>query len=168
MKAKAIVYTSHAGHTQTYAQMLSAELGIPSYPLDSCTIKEKTEIVFLCWLRAGVPVGLEKARRRYTITAFGIVGMSAGGASQLNEVKEKYKIGNDIFSFYLPGGFELSKTHGINHFMMRIMGALMGKKLKNKEDKTPSDLETLEMITVGKSLVGQENIIQVAESIKAN
>lgn len=60
MKVKAIVYSSHAGHTEAYAQMLSAELGVPVFPLGSCTAPKGSEIVYLGWLRAGKAVGLKK------------------------------------------------------------------------------------------------------------
>ncbi|MCH3921087.1 MAG: hypothetical protein LKE39_11660 [Sphaerochaeta sp.] len=166
MNAQAIIYSSHAGHTQAYAQMLSAQLGIPTFPLSSCTLKENTEVVYLGWLRAGQVVGLSQALRRYTVLAIGVVGMSRLDQGRIARMKKKEGVTDGVYCFYLPGGFELSKTHGLNHFVMGIMSRTVAKSLKSKADKSPDDLETLEMFSEGKSLVGEENITQVVQRIK--
>lgn len=165
MKVKAIVYSSHAGHTEAYAQMLSAELGVPVFPLGSCTAPKGSEIVYLGWLRAGKAVGLKKACKRYHVEAVGIVGMSAHDEGRVSQMKRREGIGADVYCFYLPGGFELEKTHGFNHFLMRIISHAAKGNLNRKTDKSPSDMELLEMFSEGKSLVGQENILQVVQHI---
>lgn len=99
MNAQAIIYSSHAGHTQAYAQMLSAQLGIPTFPLSSCTLKENTEVVYLGWLRAGQVVGLSQALRRYTVLAIGVVGMSRLDQGRIARMKKKEGVTDGVYCF---------------------------------------------------------------------
>ncbi len=48
---------------------------------------------------------------------------------------------------------------------MRIISHAAKGNLNRKTDKSPSDMELLEMFSEGKSLVGQENILQVVQHI---
>ena len=48
----AIVYTSNAGHTKRYAELLAAKTGLPAYELKAAEAKlnKGAQIVYLGWL----------------------------------------------------------------------------------------------------------------------
>jgi hypothetical protein len=46
--------------------------------------------------------------------------------------------------FYLQGGFDIRKLHGLYRFMMKNMMNIMKKKLEAKPDKTADEIEALD------------------------
>jgi hypothetical protein len=74
---KAIVYTSKTGSTKRYAEMLSAETGLPAYALDGAGKKlaKGSEIIYMGWIMANSVKGYKKAAGRYAVRAVCAVGM---------------------------------------------------------------------------------------------
>ena len=88
---KAIVYTSNTGSAKTYAEMLSAKIGLPVMPLtDAVTALDTgTEIIYFGWLMAGRVQGLAAAVKHFSVRAVCAVGMTSSaemeaGASYLS------------------------------------------------------------------------------------
>ena len=65
----AIVYKSTTGSCKRYAELLSARLHIPAFPLGKEYIPADTKIIFVGWLFAGKIMGYEKAEKKYDIGA---------------------------------------------------------------------------------------------------
>lgn len=144
---KAIVYESNTGFTKKYAELLSQALNIPTYErkLADGFLKEKDEIVYLGWLKAGSIVGYNKVKNLYNIKVVCGVGMAVNGQKELDAKykEEKGKI------FYLQGGFDIDKLKGMDKFAMKIMSKILGKVIAKKEVKSEEDLATLEMLHGG-------------------
>ena len=68
---KAIVYTSNAGHTKQYAQLLGGKISLPAYSVKEAkrALAKGDEIIYLGWLMAGKIKGYKKANRRFSIKA---------------------------------------------------------------------------------------------------
>ena len=63
----AIVYKSTTGSCKRYAELLSARLHIPAFPLGKEYIPADTKIIFVGWLFAGKIMGYEKAAKKFDI-----------------------------------------------------------------------------------------------------
>lgn len=159
---KAIVYVSGTGHTKKYAELLSEKTGLPAYELKSA-IKELsrgTEIICLGWLMAGKVKGYKKAAKRFAVKAVCGVGMSNGN-SQLADIKKANPIPDSMPLFYLQGGFELEKLHGIYKLMMKTMKATVGKKLSGKQNRTPEEDDMIDLLYHGGDLVSANNLTEL-------
>ncbi len=159
---KAIVYTSNAGHTRQYAQILGAKINLPAYTVRQAkrALKRGDEIIYLGWLMAGNIKGYKKANRRFCIKAVCGVGMVANG-SQLTDMRKTNKLPESMPVFTLQGGFELDKLHGIYRLMMSVMQKAVGKGLAEKEDKTPEDEEFLELVKNSGNKVSEDNLTEL-------
>lgn len=123
----AIVYTSDTGFTARYARALSEKTGLPCRKLDQTEAKGQ-RVIYLGWLRAGSLCGLKKARRRYTVAALGVVGMSPTPNGKAMEDMA-------LPAFYLPGGYAPAGVKGLNKLMMTMMEkALSRTPPKNEEE----------------------------------
>ena len=71
----AIVYKSTTGSCKKYADLLSARLHIPAFPLGKEYIPADTKIIYVGWLFAGKIMGYDKAAKKYDIGAVVQVGM---------------------------------------------------------------------------------------------
>lgn len=160
----AIVYTSKTGFTAQYAGLLGEKLNLPVYSLDAAKkeLAAGAEILYLGWLMAGQVKGYKQAAKRYKIDAVCGVGMGAGG-SQIEEVRKRNAIPENVPLFTLQGGFELGKLHGIYKFMMSTMKRTLGKKLGEKPDKTAEEQDMLDLLLNGGSRVSEENLRPVLE-----
>lgn len=165
---KAIVYTSNTGFTKKYAEMLGEETKIYVYEFKESKRKlnKNDEIIYMGWIMAGGIKNYEKARKIYNIKAICPVGMSMPNEKQNNELIEKYQIKEKFF--YLQGGFDKSKLKGIYKFMMNSLERVVKPQLESKQEKTPEDLETLEMMTNGKNCVKKENLNELITWINEN
>lgn len=159
---QAILYTSNAGHTKAYAELLGQEISIPVYELSEAmhTLAKGTEIIYLGWLMAGVIKGYKKACRHFDIKALCGVGMAANG-SQLTDIHKANAVPAGLPLFTLQGGFELDKLHGVYKLMMSTMQKTAGKGLADKKDRTPEEDEMLSLLQNGGNLVVKENLCDV-------
>lgn len=161
---KAIVYTSKAGHTKQYAQLLSSKIALPAYSLKEAkrTLAKGDEIIYLGWLMAGKVKGYRKANRRFSIKSLCGVGMAATG-SQFTDIRKANSVADDMPLFTLQGGFELDKLHGIYKLMMSVMQKTVGKGLADKKDKTPEDEEFLELMVNNGNKVSEDNLTELIQ-----
>lgn len=156
---KAVVYTSNTGTTEQYAKMIGTKLGLPCYTLEKAKseLEKGTPIIYLGWIMASNIKGVKDANKLFIIKALCGVGMAKTG-SQIDELTSSSKIQSDTKVFCFQGGFDIKKLSGIYKFMMNFMSRSVGKSLKNKENKTEEEIETLEMMEHGKNCVSEENL----------
>lgn len=165
----AVVYTSASGFTKKYAEILSAETTIPVYNLKEA--KEKlskgAEIIYMGWLFAGGVKGYNNAIKRYSVKAVCAVGMGNPSDKVISEIKERHHIEN-MKLFYLQGGFDINKLHGLYIILMKGMSKSIIKQIEAKPDQTPDDAVTLDMMKNGKNMVSEKNLVPVIGWIKEN
>lgn len=164
---KAIIYKSNSGFTKKYAEILSAKTGIPVYEIKEGIKKldSGSEIIYMGWIMAGKIAGYKKVVSKFSVKAVCAVGMAAFSEKYQDETKTQNSI-VDSELFYLQGGFDMNKIHGIYKFMMKTMIKAMKPKIEKKEIKTQEDLDILEMAGPGKDCVKEENLNGVIQWIK--
>ena len=159
----AIIYTSESGYTKKYAELLSQRTGLAIYELKSiknAKIPKGESVIYLGWLMAGKIKGYKKASKLFDVRAVCAVGMAAPGMQSPEKIKQQNNLSGTPF-FYMQGGFDINKLHGIHKLMMNIMAKTVGKKLENKSDKTADEADMLEMLTKGGDHVREENLADV-------
>ena len=159
----AIIFTSESGFTKKYADMLSQKTGLSAYELKSikdAKIEKGESVIYLGWLMAGKIKGYKKAAKLFDVRAVCAVGMSCPQMQNPEKIKKQNNLG-DIPVFYMQGGFNINKLHGINKSMMNIMVKTVGKKLERKPDKTDEEADMLEMLTKGGDRVSEGNLAEV-------
>lgn len=159
---KAIVYKSQTGHTKQYAEILGGKTNLPVYELNTAAkeLSRATEIIYLGWLMAGTVKGYKKAVKLFAVKAVCGIGMS-GGDSQLADMRKANHISDSMPVFYLQGGFELDKLHGIYKLMMKTMKSTVGNGLADKENRTPEEDAMLDLLLHGGNLVSADNLTQL-------
>jgi len=159
MKPTAIVYQSNAGHTRRYAELFARLSALPAYDLQRAhsTLQKNDMIIFFGWLMAGTLQGYQKAARRYQVSAVCVVGMGHPGDGQVETIAKKYRF--DLANaFYLQGGLDLEKLHGLYGFMMKTMSRFMGPALEKKDGKSPEEIEMLAMLKDGGDFVSEDHL----------
>ena len=159
----AIVYTSNAGSTARYAQLLGQVTGLPVFSAQEAR-KNLTsgDILYLGWVMAGTVKGSQQAAKRYRIHAVCAVGLSQTG-TQIEQVREKTHIPDSIPLFTLQGAFHLERLRGAYKLMMQLMVKTAGKSLAAKPDRTPEEDDLLAMMTQGGDRVCLENLQAVLD-----
>ena len=162
MKPNSIVYTSNTGFTRQYAMLLGEKTGLPVYSLEEAgkTLAPGNTIVYLGWLMAGKIQGYTKASKCYQIAAVCGVGMGKTG-SQLDDVRKANALGEELPVFTLQGGFDMGKLRGVYKLMMTIMSKTVGKKLVEKENRTPEENDMLQLLTSGGNRVCGDNLTEL-------
>ena len=147
---RAIVYTTNAGSTEQYAKLLAQETGLPVYSLAEAkrTLSSSTEIVYLGWIMAVCAVGMGQT------------------GTQVDVVRKKNAIPQQIPLFTLQGNFDIEKLHGMYRFMMQMMVKFAGKGLSNKQNRTPEEDDMLDMMLHGGNRVCIENLQAVLDWYK--
>lgn len=148
MKEKVILYRSNTGHTAQYAKFLASEIGIPAVPFGDEDLKKGTPVVYLAWIYGGRPVGLKKALEKYEIRAIGIVGMSRE-VGQISKVRKMFSLPETTKVFYLPGGLEMDKLHGMKRLVMKFVSNAILKRLNRKTVLTPDEEAIIDDILHG-------------------
>lgn len=161
---KAIVYTSNSGFTKKYAGLLSAKTALPVYNLKEAKdrLSKGDEIIYMGWLCAGGVEGYNKAVKSYSVKAVCAVGMGSPTEKVIAETKVRHHIEN-IKIFYLQGGFDINKLHGIYKFMMKMMAKTVAKKLEAKPNKTAEEADMLDMMQNGRDCVKEENLAPIID-----
>ena len=164
---RAIVYTSNTGSTAKYAKLLSHQICIPSYSMEEAKTKVKpgAEIIYLGWIMASTVKGYADAAKRYRICAVCAVGMGQTG-TQVDVVRKKNAIPQQIPLFTLQGNFDVEKLHGVYRFMMQMMVKFAGKGLSDKQNRTPEEDDMLDMMLHGGNRVCIENLQAVLDWYK--
>ena len=156
---KAIVYVSETGHTKKYAGILGENVGLPVCELKTAVkeLPKNAEIIYLGWLMAGAVKGYKKAIKWFDIQAVCGVGMADGDA-QLADMRKANHFPEDLPVFYLQGGFELEKLHGIYKLMMQTMKKTVGKGLSDKQNRTPEEDGMLNLMLHGGDTVSADRL----------
>ena len=160
---QAILYTSNAGSTARYAQLLGQATGLPVYSAQNAPKGlSKGEILYLGWVMASSVKGYAQAAKQYRIRAVCAVGLSQTG-TQTDMVREKTHIPQEIPLFTLQGAFHLEQLHGPYKLMMKLMVKTAGKALAEKDDRTPEEEDLLEMMTQGGDRVSMDHLQDVLD-----
>lgn len=164
---KAIVFKSRTGHTKKYAELFGEKSGLPVYELKTAVkeLPKNAEIIYLGWLMAGKVKGYKKAAKRFTVNAVCGVGMSQGD-TQLTDMRKANDFPEGLPVFYLQGGFEIEKLHGIYKLMMKTIKAAVGKGLSDKENRTPEEDTMLQLLLRGGDTVSSENLTDLLNWFK--
>ena len=162
-----VVYLSASGFTKKYAELLAAELKADCFTLAEAKerLKPGTPVVFLGWLAAGIIRGYGKAKKMFDIKAVAGVGMGPDNEQTYENLLRQNKLEKEN-SFYLRGGFDLSKLKGFNKFVMKLGAAAAVKALEKKENPTPAEAEQLNMFKYGCDFVSKENLTDIVAYCK--
>ena len=164
----AIIYTSNSGYTKQYAEMLSQKTGVPAYNTAN-SIPPQTRgkpVLYMGWIMAGNIQGYAKAAKLYDIRAVCQVGMAPPSQDQIQEAKKK--LGIDVPIFYLQGGFDMNRLHGVYKLMMRLMSKKIIGDMEKLPERTQEQEELYKMATVGLSCVKDENLAPVTAWLESN
>ena len=152
---KAIVYTSNAGHTAEYAEIIGKKTGLPV-----CSLCEKTklppsgtEIIYLGWLMANGVKGYKKAAKKYRISAVCAVGLCDTGTC-VAEVRKASSIPDSIPVFTMQGGMDKSKLRGINKLLINMLT----KGLFSQKERSETDERILYLLTHEENFVNENNV----------
>ena len=160
----AIVYTSNAGSTKRYAEMLSGKINLPVFSLAEAKkkLKKGSKIIYLGWVLADNVKKLNKARNLYDVRVIGAVGLDS-------ECKDKLELKNNINNdkealFKLKGAFNTENLKGFYRFMIKVMLKMMLKpeavaKLSEKEQ------ESLKAFANSSDFVSEDNLKEMIEYI---
>ena len=161
---KAIVYTSNAGSTARYANMLGQETGLPVYSLIEAkrAVPAGADVLYLGWIMASGIKGYAKAAKRYHVRAVCAVGMGRTG-SQLELVREKNAVPADVPLFTLQGNLDETKLRGVYRLMIFIMMKSAGTGLAEKPDRTPEEDDLLDAIQNRRDRICPENLTAVLD-----
>ena len=161
---KAIIYTSNTGSTARYADMLSQKISLPAYSMGEAKNKVKPgeEVIYLGWLMASEIKGYKNAAKKYNVRAACGVGMGQTG-TQIEEVRKRNNISQNVPVFTLQGNFDIKKLHGIYKIMMNVMEKTAGKALAEKSDRTPEEDDMLDMMLNGTEHVSEEHLKDVLD-----
>lgn len=112
---KVIVYTSNAGSTAEYAQLLGNELNHPEYGFKQAKNKVScgSGIIYLGWIVAKEIKKYKRAAKLYKVCAVCGVGIGQIG-TQLKKIRDKNVILQRVPLFTLQGNLDVKK-HGIYH-----------------------------------------------------
>lgn len=138
IQMKAIVYTSNAGSTARYAELLAQATGLPVYSAGEAKkeLPSGSDIIYMGWLMASGIKGYQASAKRYP---------------------------SEIPLFTLQGNFNIEKLHGVYKVIMRIMVKAAGKDLSEKTDRTPEEDNLLDMMLHGGEHVSMDNLKAVLE-----
>lgn len=162
---RAIVFTSNAGHTKAYAEILAKETGLPVYSLSEA--KEKltkgTEIVYLGWLFANSVKDYTKCKKRYKISAVCAVGLCDTGTA-VDAVRKRNKIPQDIPLFTMQGGMDKTKLN--KGYLFGI--TMLIKAVAKRKNPTEDDKRMLWLLCNDKNYVSTENTADFMAWYKKN
>ena len=162
----AIVYTSNAGHTKRYAEMLADKTGLPVFELKAAgsKLEKGAQIVYLGWLMGGNVKGFKKAAKSFDVKAVCGVGMSASDG-QIEYIRKANSFPEALPVFALRGGLEVGKLSGMYKMMMGVVQKAAKKGAENDRGKNPEADEMLELMLNGGDLVTEDDLSGIAEFI---
>ena len=164
----AIVYTTNAGSTRRYAQLLAKEAGLPVYSLEEAKkrVPAGAEVIYLGWIMAGAVKGYGCAARRYRVRGVCAVGMGPASQAGAEKVRAKAGIPAEVPVFTLQGGFDINKLHGPYKWIMQLKCKEIRKTLAGKASLSPAQQLTYDMATKGASAVSAENLTPIIDWYK--
>lgn len=159
----AIVYKSTTGSCKKYADLLSARLHIPAFPLGKEYIPADTKIIYVGWLFAGKIMGYDKAAKKYDIGAVVQVGMSPVSAKSEEVCREKNAVCADVPVFTRQGAFNINKLPPHFRFIMKIKNKEIAARFEGKENLSDAQKATYKMASTG---VGEPPCLCVDDIVK--
>lgn len=154
MSSMTIVYTSKTGSTQTYAQLLGEETGLPVLPLAQALrqLPQGSGVIYLGWVMAGHISGLDKAVKTFSVAcACGVGMMSPGQVDPTAYGRANYLPGGPLF--YVQGGYAPEKLKGPMRWMLALVTRNLRKGLEERSDLSPEERQQLQMFSHGGSFV---------------
>lgn len=134
-----IVYGSHYGTTERYAQELSRRVGIPAVDYRKMgEISSQNTVIYLGGLYAGGLVGLKKSLPKLK-TAANLIVVTVGLADPEEEENVQYirasvtkQLGEELTAkttfIHLRGGIDYGKLNMLHRTMMRMLYSQIKKK----------------------------------------
>lgn len=155
MKAAAILYTSHTGHTRRYAELLGQTLELPVFSLEEgvSRLPRGSGVIYLGWLRVNRVQGYRRAARRFSVLAICGVGLCDTG-TMLGQVRKATSIPASLPLFTLQGGLDRSQLKGAS----KLLIAMLTKGLADQKQRSAQDQRMLELLTRDGSYVCLENL----------
>ena len=163
---KAIVYSSAAGHTARYAQMLSEMTGLPAIPVNRIgrKLSRGDEIVFLGWVMAGVVDNYMRMYNTYEIRVLCPVGLLPDSDFVQENLRDHNILPDEIATFYLRGGFDMKRVRGFRKLMAKSFRISMEMDFEDNETKESGEL--FELMQGTEDFVSREALEPVAEKIR--
>ena len=151
---KAIVYTSKNGHTAEYAEILGRQTGLPVFSLKDAEkqIENGTPIIYLGWLMASRVRGLNKAKKKFKVSAVCAVGLCDTG-SLLTEVRKANTLHEDFPLFTMQGGMDKDKLKGFDKLLINMLT----KGLASQKERSETDEQMLNLLTHSENFVNEKN-----------
>ncbi len=167
-KVDAIVYTSNAGHSKEYAEIISKETGVEVYELSDAkkNLRKSNSVLFIGWIMGSGIKGYKTAMKSFVVSGVVAVGMAPMGATDA-EIMNKNNIPKSQKFFYLQGGFEWDKVSGADKAIMKVVKKKFNKDFGDKEDKTEGEKDMLDLVNNGGSRVSPENAAKIIEWINS-
>lgn len=162
---KTIVYTSKHGHTAEYAKILGELTGLQVYSLNDAEkqLEKSTQIIYLGWLMASKVQGLEKASKKFKISAVCGVGLCDTG-TMLSEVKKANALPENFPLFTMQGGMDRTKLHGVHKLMINMLT----KGLASQKERTETEERMLYLLTHSENCVNEKNTAAFMEWYNQN
>ena len=164
MKFDAIVYTSKAGHTKRYAEMLGQITGKPVLTREDAlsSLPAGSRIVYMGWLHASHIKGYPQAAERFQIPIVCGVGLCDTG-TLLDEVRKATPIPDDVRLFTLQGSIDRSRLKGLD----KLLISMLTKGLESKKDRSEQDERMLELLKSDADLVRSANLKELLTVLEA-
>ena len=144
--------------------MLRDKLDLPAYALGEVPAQVAgAEAIYLGWLMAGNLVGYAGAAKRYRVVCAVGVGMSPESEEQTKKLAERIKAPEGLPVFYLQGGYDKKKLHGINKALMSVVEKTLMKRLEALPEDKRKEEPVYRMITEGYSVVSPERLQPVLD-----
>ena len=150
----AIVYTSENGHTAEYAEILGKLTGLSVYSLKDAEkqIENGTPIIYLGWLMASRVSGLNKAKKKFKVSAVCGIGLCDTGAL-LTEVRRVNTLPEDFPLFTMQGGMDKDKLKGFDKLLINMLA----KGLASQKERSETDERMLNLLTHSENFVSEKN-----------
>ena len=161
----AIVYTSKNGHTAEYAEILGRQTGLPVYSLKDAEkqIENGTPIIYLGWLMASRVKGLNKAKKKFKVSAVCGIGLCDTG-TLLQEVQKANSLPEDFPLFTMQGGIDIEKLKGFDKLLINMLT----KGLASQKERTETDERMLNLLTHNENFVSEKNTAAFMEWYNQN
>ncbi len=163
----AIVYTTNAGSTKRYAEMLSQIIKLPIFSFAEAKkkLKKESAVIYLGWVLADNIKNLNKARSLFDVKVIIAVGLNYEGKEKL---EEKNNINNDTEAFFMiKGAFDREKLKGIYHFMVNTMLKFMLRP--NYMSKlSPEEQKSLKAFANNSDFVSEDNLDEIVNYLDKN
>lgn len=157
-----IIYASNTGYTKEYAMLLRDKLDICAYSVDEVpAVYLGDDAIFLGWLLAGKVVGYDKAKKLCNVKCIVGVGMSAESDDQVSYVRGMTDPPANVPLFYVQGGYDFKKLHGIYKLMMKLKGKEIVARYDGLSEEQKLSDPTYRMVTEGYSVVSEDRLADV-------